>query len=527
MTKKLSASALSAIALTAGLCLANPVWAGQVTLTSPDGSVDMTGDFVDFRDNAYIIITSLGEMRVSANRVTCVGADCPSLAPTKAPGVIIGGSDTVGLGLMPLLLEGYAGALDAVSTITPTGNGDDILAEMIGGQGFGDELASIFVSSTTSSDGFAKLLSGDIEIGMASRRIRPEEARALRDVGGGNMVSPAQEHIVAADSLIVITNPENPVTEISKAQLRDIYSGLITNWSQIGGPDLEIMVVQLPAGSGTRSVFEDRIFGSDEAPAFATAVLTETNASASNLVSENEGAIAFVSYAFQRGATALTLINDCGIATTPDAFSARTEEYDLQRRLYLYTREDTEGQAAREFLDFATSEEADTVIGKAGFIGFAVDRRKQSLDDARARSLLNADVDAYEANFMRQMLAQMVGYDRLSTTFRFRVGSAQLDARGLIDKERLVNYLAKQPDGTEVLVVGFTDSIGEFDSNLNLSLQRAGQVADEISAFAGDRLTNVAISSIGFGEIAPVSCNDEEDGRRINRRVEVWVKSAT
>ena len=167
------------------------------------------------------------------------------------------------------------------------------------------------------------------------------------------------------------------------------------------------------------------------------------------------------------------------------------------------------------------------MIGKAGFIGFAVDRRKQSLDDARARSLLNADVDAYEANFMRQMLAQMVGYDRLSTTFRFRVGSAQLDARGEIDKERLVKYLMKQPSGTEVLVVGFTDSIGEFDSNLNLSLQRAAQVADEISAFAGDRLTNVAISSIGFGEIAPVSCNDEEDGRRINRRVEVWVKSPT
>lgn len=191
----------------------------------------------------------------------------------------------------------------------------------------------------------------------------------------------------------------------------------------------------------------------------------------------------------------------------------------------LYSREDTEGQAARDFLDFAISEDGDTVIGKAGFIGFAVDRRAQSLDASRA--LLNANVDAYEASLMRQMLAQMVGYDRLSTTFRFRIGSAQLDARGLTDKARLVDYLANQPAGSEVLIVGFTDSVGEFDSNLNLSRQRAGQVAEEIADFAGSRLANVAISSIGFGEIAPVNCNEEEDGRRINRRVEVWVKSPT
>lgn len=218
-----------------------------------------------------------------------------------------------------------------------------------------------------------------------------------------------------------------------------------------------------------------------------------------------------------------TLINECGIATIPDAFSARTEEYELPRRLLLYTREDTQGQAARDFLDFAISEDGDTLIGKAGFIGFAVDRRAQSLDASRVRALLNANVDAYEASFMRQM----VGYDRLSTTFRFRVGSAQLDARGLIDKARLVDYLANQPAGSEVLIVGFTDSVGEFDSNLNLSRQRAGQVAEEIADFAGSRLAKVAISSIGFGEIAPVNCNEEEDGRWINRRVEVWVKSPT
>lgn len=193
---------------------------------------------------------------------------------------------------------------------------------------------------------------------------------------------------------------------------------------------MAISVVTLPEGSGTRSVFESRIFGDSNAGIGNTATVVATNSDASQFVSDNEGALAYVSYAFQRGANPLTLINNCGIPMTPDAFSARTEEYALQRRLYMYTREDTITDAAKVFIDYATSEEADNVITKAGFIGFAVDRREQSMSGARARTLLAPTEDTYEAGFMRQMLGQMVDYDRLSTTFRFSTGSARLDERG-------------------------------------------------------------------------------------------------
>ncbi|WP_341368026.1 phosphate ABC transporter substrate-binding/OmpA family protein [Yoonia sp. BS5-3] len=524
MSNMWNGTAMGVLALVGALAMSTSATAQEVTLRSSDGTVNMSGNFIDFVDNSYVIATALGELRVSASRVNCEGAACPDLGGGDAD-VKIGGSDTVGLGLMPLLLEGYAGSIGAAADILNTGNGDDVLAELIGDEGFGEELGSILVSSTTSGDGFAQLLDQQVEVGMSSRRIRPQEARDLRDSGAGNMVSPSQEHIVAVDSLVLVTNPANPIESLTAEQVRQIYSGQITNWSAVGGPNLPITVVSRAEGSGTRAVFEDRIFGESVAALPAGAVIVSTNSDASQVVNTTEGAISYVGYAFQRGANALTFVNECGIETTPDAFSARTEEYALQRRLYLYSREDTLSDDGRSFLDYATSDAADSIIGKAGFIGFAVDRREQSLESDRARSLLDPNADAYEAGFMRQMLSQMVDYDRLSTTFRFRTGSAQLDERGRIDKDRLIEYLETQPSGTEILVVGFTDTVGQFDGNLALSQQRAGQVANELRETSGGRLSNIDISSVGYGEIAPSGCNSSEEGRRINRRVEIWIKA--
>ncbi len=524
MTIRATGMSFGMLTLIAGLSASTPTIAQQVTLTSSDGTVNMTGEFKEFRDNNYVISTALGDMRVSASRVSCVGEACPTFETVDAE-LLIGGSDTVGLALMPLLLEGYAGAIGAASDLTNTGSGEDFIAKLIGDEGFGDELSSILVNSTTSSRGFDELLANEIEIGMASRRIRPAEARELRADGAGNMINPSQEHIIAVDSLLMITNPANPIDALSAEQVRQIFTGAVANWSEVGGPDLPIIVFNRPEGSGTRSVFEDRIFGDSEVAANDSAIIVSTNEDAVQSVMTEDGAISFVSYAFRRDANAVTLINDCGIAVEPSAFSARTEEYPLQRRLYLYSREDTLTEEGRALLTFATSANADPVIGKAGFIGFAVDRREQSLEGRRARALLDPEANNYEAGIMRQMLGQMADFDRLSTTFRFRTGSSQLDERGRIDKARLIDFLETQPEGTEVMMVGFTDSVGQFDGNLNLSAQRAGQVAAEVLDTAGDRLSNVTVTSRGFGEIAPSGCNDTEEGRRINRRVEVWIKN--
>ncbi|MEM7778722.1 MAG: OmpA family protein, partial [Pseudomonadota bacterium] len=79
--------------------------------------------------------------------------------------------------------------------------------------------------------------------------------------------------------------------------------------------------------------------------------------------------------------------------------------------------------------------------------------------------------------------------------------------------------------GSEVLVVGFTDSVGSFDSNMNLSKDRARQVMEEILRAGGEDLADLSIDAEGFGELSPAACNVDNPGRRINRRVEIWIRT--
>jgi phosphate transport system substrate-binding protein len=82
------------------------------------------------------------------------------------------------------------------------------------------------------------------------------------------------------------------------------------------------------------------------------------------------------------------------------------------------------------------------------------------------------------------------------------------------------------PAGTNIVFVGFSDNVGSFSKNRDLSEGRAAQVKDALVAFAGDRLKGVTMTHTGYGEVAPTACNTVEQGRRMNRRVEVWIEKS-
>ena len=519
------AGTLCVLAIAGATGLPTNVFADEVTLKSADGTVNLTGEFIAFEDNSYTVRTPLGDLRIAASRVTCEGAACPTFEVESAD-IQIAGSNAFGVGLMPLLLEGFAVSKDAAATMNNLEDGRTMVAELVADAGYGDEIGSFLVVSDGSNDAFANLLSGEAQIGMSSRRIRPDEARALRDAGGGMMIDPGQEHLIALDSLVVIVNPDNPVQSISLKDLGGIYSGEITNWSQLGGADAPITVVGRQEDSGTSALFYRNILGPSDDWRFSDDLqVARNNNEAASMVAEDVNAISFVGYAFQRGNRPVTIINDCGIAMTPNAFAARTEEYGLQQRMYLYNRADVDKAEVREFLAYAASPAADSVIAKSGFIGLAIDRQEQSMESPRAQLLQDPNADVYEARFMQDMLSTMVGYDRLSTTFRFRTGSSTLDERGRFDMQRLADYLRTNDPEAEVVFVGFTDNVGAFDSNLELSKERAAKVMQDFRDYIGDDLPNLQTASMGYGAIAPSGCNAQDDGRRINRRVEVWIKS--
>ncbi len=155
-------SLLCSFTLAASTLLMSTASAAPVTLSSQDGSVNISGELLSFENNYYVIETPIGEMSLSAELVSCDGDGCPSVEGETAS-VRLAGSETIGVGVMPLLLEGYADHLDAETTVSAidTGfdfNGSEYIASFVGEAGFGDELDSYKVHATDSVRGFRALL---------------------------------------------------------------------------------------------------------------------------------------------------------------------------------------------------------------------------------------------------------------------------------------------------------------------------------------------------------------------------------
>jgi phosphate transport system substrate-binding protein len=494
-----------------------------VVLTSKDGSVSITGELLAFEDGFFNIRTSLGTMRIDGSRMNCDGDACPK-TEIAAGDIVIAGSDTIGVGLMPLLATGYAGSLGGDADIQNGEQENVVVASLLADSGFGDPIGNFVINSSGSDDAFRALSDGSTQIGMSSRRIRPAEARRIRDSGGGNMIDPSQEHVVAVDSLVVITHPSNPIQNLTLDQLDLIYSGNVTNWAELGGPNAPIVAYGRESGSGAEVTFEERIFSTSGRTRSDVVRVSTSDEAMATAVASDPNAIGYVGYAYQRGTKAMNLTGECGLTAVPDAFSAKTEEYPLQRRLYLYNRSDNMTEITKNFLDFVTSDAADGVIAKSGFIDLSVERKTQTSDDrGRMRNLIEATIDPFEFGLMRDLLVDMFNWDRLSTTFRFASGSSALDAKGEFDLDRLIKYLEEAPEGTRVAFVGFTDSDGAFEANRALSIGRAQQVVQAAEQAAAGRLRGVQFEAKGYGELSPAACNTTLEGKRINRRVEVWI----
>ncbi len=522
-TRAIVAAKVTALALALGA--SGAATAQEVTLKANDGSASIRGVLIEYADGFYRIETELGVLRLAGSRMVCEGDACPDLGTVDAD-LVFAGSNTIGQGIMPLLMAGWAYSMDAEADVQNGPLEGSTVANLVADAGFGDPIGTYMIQSSTSDDAFTALLDGRADVGMSARRIRPSEARALRGDGAGNMVSVKQERIVAVDPVTVIVNPGNPVERISLEQLAAIYRGEITNWSELGGLDVPITVFARDGGSATGEYFVERVLGDADAVS-AEATLVEDNNEMAAEVNAAAGGIGFVGYAFQRGAKPLSLVSPCGITSTPSPFASKTEEYPLDRRLYLYARQDTLNDTVEEFFRYAVSEDADGVIAKAGFIDLGIARVSQDQTGGRMRDLIENTTDRYELSLMRDMLLEMMRWDRLSTTLRFASGSRSLDERGEIDLERLISYLETEPEGTEVALVGFTDSDGAFEGNRSLAIQRATQVAREIGSRAGDRLQHVDFQALGFGELSPAACNDTSEGKRVNRRVEIWIRGGT
>jgi phosphate transport system substrate-binding protein len=513
------------------------VSAAEVTLKMRGGDFSVTGDLQAFENSKYTIQSkSFGTMTLDAARFECEGA-CPKLGAGPAPSqtaalvrgqplnnskIAITGSNTIGNQLMPALIQTYSQSLGLKSTKIAAENPLDLTFKLTDAKG--KDAGSIELhrhGSTTAFTSFEQRIS---DIGMASRPIKPDEAAKLINAGLGDLRLPSNEHVLGLDGLVVLVAPGNPAVSMSIENVAKIFSGSITDWSELGLPPGKINIYAPTADSGTGETFDALVLKPRALKISANAKRFENHAEQSDLVAADPSAIGFAGIAYQRNAKSLNVEMSCGLISRPSNFVMKTEEYPLTRRLFLYTPSGARDPLARGLLDYALSPAAQPVIRQSDFVDQAPETLDFQSQTTRIAYALNAAGSDFDLNLMKTLISDFKPASRLSTTFRFDTANFALDSKASADIGRLRSLLEQaEYRGKTVILAGFADGVGRFDTNLTLSQKRAATVLAALRQ-GGDRGIQANLVTRAYSQLAPVACNDSPEQRSFNRRVEVWIK---
>jgi phosphate transport system substrate-binding protein len=406
----------------------------------------------------------------------------------------IHGSNTIGARLAPELVEAWlrARGYERIERAVPATNELTLRAER-----GGDRLV-VELHAHGTSTGFADLVADKADIAMASR---PASAADVTQAAAlGALDSPAQEAVIALDGVAVIVHPSNPLRSLSLAQVRDVFTGRVRDWSTLGAGGGRIALHARDEQSGTWETFRTLVLA-DQALRADSARYESTQALAA-AVANDPLAIGFVGVSGTGGARALA-IAEAAHALAPEPFTVAVEDYPLSRRLFFYTPAAATPEA-RDFVDFALGAEGQRVVEATGFVAQDVrPYRVATRDDAPA-----------------EYLAMVRGARRLSVNFRFGVGSRLLDGKVMRDVDRLAAFM-REPEHRDLplLLLGFAD---ESETSPYLAVSLSNDRVDLVARLLEDRGVP-AHRSRGMGGTAPIADNATPQGRQRNRRVEVWV----
>jgi phosphate transport system substrate-binding protein len=212
----------------------------------------------------------------------------------------------------------------------------------------------IDVQGGGSSVGVKSAGEGTVDIGMASREVKDSELDEYPSLA---------IHTIARDGIAIAVHPGVAVDGLTVEQVRDIFSGAIANWSEVGGPDKAIVVVSREEGSGTRGAFEELVMGKDGPVIVDTAILQPSNGAVKTTVSTTDDSIGFLSFGYLDDSVKALAID--GIEATVD--NAKSGTYPIVRPLNMLTGGEPQG-VVKAFLDFVMSAKGQAVVEEEGYL---------------------------------------------------------------------------------------------------------------------------------------------------------------
>jgi phosphate transport system substrate-binding protein len=214
--------------------------------------------------------------------------------------------------------------------------------------------SQIYVSGGGSSHGIKAVADGTVNIGTASRNLKPSEGELYPDL---------VTHAVAKDGVAIVVHPESPVSDLTLAQLQGIYTGEITNWLDVGGEEAEIMVVSREEGSGTRDCFEQAVLKPIEKEITDRAIIQDSNGKVRTTIAGNEQGIGFLSLGYANSDVKTVKLD----GTPPTIANIRSGDYAISRTLWMITKGEPD-EDEHAFLDFVLSKDGQRIVTEVRFI---------------------------------------------------------------------------------------------------------------------------------------------------------------
>ena len=222
--------------------------------------------------------------------------------------------------------------------------------------------ARVTVTGGGSGVGISALEDNSTDIAMASRKMKLSEKMKVNQAGNN-----AKEITVAYDALSVIVHPSNKVSQLTREQLEDIYTGKITNWKDVGGSDMQIIVYGRESSSGTYDFFKEHVMSNKN---YTSGMLNMPATGAIvQSVSQTKGAVGYVGLAYlEKTVKGLKVSFDQGKKfVEPSIKNAKNQTYPIVRPLYFYYTTKNE-KAAKPFVDFVLSGEGQKIVLTEGFV---------------------------------------------------------------------------------------------------------------------------------------------------------------
>lgn len=494
----------------------------EVTLTSRDGSVEVTGQLLGFDGEFFRVDTVYGILTLDGSGVTCTGASCPN-PEGFVPEFMISGASESGAVLIPALLEAFA-EREGYALRREVEDESHFAYQL--SEPNGEQAAQVKFRITSSDEGFADLLAQQADIALSFRSITDDERTRALEAGLGDLAKPARSRVAALDALVPVVAPGNPIEALTLPQLVGILAGEITNWSAVDGPDQPLRLHLRAPWTGLSRSTDAALLAPAGKRASATAVRHETARALIDAIEQDPFAIGISTFSEYGSARILQLKGRCGYLTRATAVTLKAEDYPLTAPHFIYTPARRLPRIAQEFLAYIQSPAAQPVIRELGFVDQSLGALPLSRQgDRLAKAVLNTSREN-TVQQLRRMVAALNGAERLTVTFRFEGGEVDLDPQSRANVALLAEALERgRFDGRTILFAGFSDGRGDAASNRELSLRRARAVQDAVLAGLDEKIREaVEFETDGFGEAMPMACDADAWGQQVNRRVEIWLK---